>query len=56
MQRDAHHERLRMAAPVRLFEHFVELVDDHVGEGARVEMAADHHRQVVEFLWIGDGP
>ena len=32
MQRDAHHERLRMAAAVRLFEHLVELVDDHVGE------------------------
>ena len=52
MERDAHDERLAL----RLREHLVEVVDDHVGEVAGVHLPRDDHRDVVQLLRIGDGP
>ncbi len=48
MQGDAHHERLRCRLP----QHFVEVVDDETGKIARIHLARDDHRDVVQFLRI----
>ena len=49
MQRDAHHQRLAR----RLLEHLVELVDDHVGELARVVLTLHDLADVVRCVMLG---
>ena len=52
MKRKAHDERLSAG----LFAHLLEIVDNHLREGAGVHAARDDGRDVVEFLRIGHRP
>ena len=55
VQGDAHHQR-RSARRAGLIEHFIQLVDDHLGEVFAVHLARDDHRDVVQLLRVGHGP
>ena len=49
VQGKTHHQRLVR----RLFKHFIELIDNHIGEIRRAEPPSDNRRTVVQLLWIG---
>ena len=50
MKRNAHDE----GGVAALFEHFLELIDDHVGEGRSLHSPRDDGGNIVELLWIGN--
>ena len=49
MKRNAHDE----GGVAALLEHFLELIDDHVGEDSALDAPRHDHGDIVEFLRIG---
>ena len=52
MQCNAHHQRLTRGLP----QHFLEVIDHHIGERLRIHLACKDHRDIVDFFRIRNRP